>query len=82
MMAPRSQWDELGIPYPEGQEPPRPPRVPVLTRPVRTWVSFALMYAPCPNQCGSPTAYLPGQPAPPCLTRESAATQHTERQAA
>jgi hypothetical protein len=80
MMAPRIQWAELGVPYPEGQEPPPVPEPAKLTRPVRTVLGLGfwrngdflvdpltVIYAPCPIGCGRPTCCLPGQAIPPCL---------------
>jgi hypothetical protein len=74
MMAPRSQWSALGVPWPEGQEPPADPEPPVLTGPVKVRLGdLAVVYAPCPYGCGHPTCCLPGQVIPPCLTCELAA---------
>jgi len=74
MMAPRSQWAALGVPYPEGREPPQLPVPRVLTGPARTrlgWFPEAdpvgVVYAPCPRGCGRPTCCLPGQSIPSCL---------------
>jgi hypothetical protein len=73
MMAPRSQWEQLGVPYPEGKEPPPRPPMPVLTQPIQARLGgLDVVYAPCPNGCGRPTCYLPGQIQPPCLGCESA----------
>lgn len=73
MMAPHSQWQELGVPYPEGQEPPPLPEPPELDHPVTAWLGwFTAVYAECLNQCGRPACCLPGQPIPPCLTCETA----------
>jgi hypothetical protein len=85
MMTPRGDWERLGVPYPEGQEPPtRPPQL-QLGRPVRTRLGgwFTVVYAPCPRGCGRHTCTLPGSPIPPCLTCEtSTANHHDERKAA
>lgn len=78
MMAPRSQWTELGVPYPDGQEPALAPAPPQLTRPVRTRLGWPpvvdpaeVVYAPCPAGCGRPAAALPRQEIPPCLSCEA-----------
>jgi hypothetical protein len=72
MMAPASQWQALGVPYPEGHEPPPRPDPPTLTGPAKVHLGpLLLVYAPCPSGCGRPTCCLPGQAIPPCLTCES-----------
>ena len=70
-------WGKLGVPYPGGQEPRPTPPVRALTRPVPSRLGYRplvepvdVVYAPCPNGCGRPTCYLPGQVIPPCLTCE------------
>jgi hypothetical protein len=73
MMAPRSQWAALGVPWPEGQQPPADSAPPALTAPVKARLGdLTVVYAPCPNGCGHPTCCLPGQVIPPCLTCELA----------
>jgi hypothetical protein len=69
MMAPRSEWPALGVPWPEGQQPPAAPEPPALTGPVKVRLGdLTVVYAPCPAGCGRPTCCLPGQAIPSCLT--------------